>query len=601
MHPAPSLAESFPKATTNSNSSSSNNNINNNINKSDERDRSHQHQHQHQHQHVSHLHHDPDLDRPQSRHSEHLVHSDPMSAAVLVPPASPPMRKDTASSTSTVASDSTTVITSNSADTSSTAYSVESSQSIFSVKDGAEISGMRRASRRRTGPLSAQQREKAALIRKLGACGDCRRRRVACHPNHHNMTWEDAVRKYRSSSPVQDLAPLAGRPISPAPSHSRTVYSQDPQEMDIDTSPTTPRSQTTPARPTLGDARMRTPLPSGPRLEKPLSMPALTTPTPYASLPSVNTLKTDLESTATRILSSPHRNRYTSVYALLIFWEDDEEPGVVRAVQELGEVFDKYYHFSCDVVKIPRSDACMNPWRWLSRVINDFTDKSDTRDVMKIVYYNGYSFLDDNREMILARQAYARLHRASSIRWSGIKQLLEEACSDTLIIMDSVYYPSSKMVRQKGVLELIAASASEDYFEVFERGSFTRILAEELRIRAAQRLPNALSAAELHSKLLSIYPSIIHDRLREKTAASNTPSPLHLQISGSARLPSITLSPPQLPRTLPSPEPAHGPQLTLSIRLTEESLSLENWTEWFRMMPEGIRDVKVEGPYHTFR
>jgi hypothetical protein len=88
------------------------------------------------------------------------------------------MRKDTASSTSTTASD-TTAVTTTSTDTSTTAYSVESSQSIFSVKDGSEISSNRRASRRRTGPLSAAQREKAALIRKLGACPDCRRRRVA--------------------------------------------------------------------------------------------------------------------------------------------------------------------------------------------------------------------------------------------------------------------------------------------------------------------------------------------------------------------------------------------------------------------------------------
>jgi hypothetical protein len=56
--------------------------------------------------------------------------------------------------------------------------------SVFHVKDGVDVSNRVRASRRRTGPLSQQQREKAALIRKLGACPDCRRRRVAVslHP-----------------------------------------------------------------------------------------------------------------------------------------------------------------------------------------------------------------------------------------------------------------------------------------------------------------------------------------------------------------------------------------------------------------------------------
>ncbi|KAI1496139.1 hypothetical protein F5X99DRAFT_425013 [Biscogniauxia marginata] len=574
MHPAPSLSESFPKAS-----------------KTDERA---QHIARHQEQDSS--------QQPQPQSAAQAASLKLDSHSTSASQSSPPMRKDTASSTSTNATDATAV-TNASADTNATGFSVESSQSIFSVKDGSEISSNRRASRRRTGPLSAQQREKAALIRKLGACGDCRRRRVACHPNHHNMTWEDAVRKYRSSSPLQDLAPLAGRPISPAPKRVRTSYTQDHQEMDVDAAaPATPHAQAVPGRQSIHDSRIRTPLPSGPRLEKSISMPALpATPSPYQTMPNLDSVKADLESTASSILSSPHRNRYASVSALLITWQDDDDPSVIAAVNELAEVFEKYYHFKLEIIKIPASasDGCTNPWRWLSRIINEFTDKSDTRDVLKIVYYNGYSYLDENREMVLASSRGRE--KASTIRWSGIQQILEEACSDTLIIMDSAYYPSSKMVRQKGVLELIAASASEDYFSMLDRGSFTRTLADLLRTRAAQRLPNALTAAELHSKLLSIYPKIIYDRHPDKDAIMRFPSPLHMQISGNSRLPSITLSPPQLPRTLSSPEMARCPQLTFSIRMTEDALSLDSWTDWLRMMPEGIRDLKVEGPYHTFR
>lgn len=149
MHPAPSLAESFPKST-----------------KTDDR--------------SQHVYETPQ--QPRLAHAAHLGPPEPLKienhSDYSVSQSSPPMRKDTASSTSTNASD-TTVVTTTSTDTSTTAYSVESSQSIFSVKDGSEISSNRRASRRRTGPLSAAQREKAALIRKLGACPDCRRRRVA--------------------------------------------------------------------------------------------------------------------------------------------------------------------------------------------------------------------------------------------------------------------------------------------------------------------------------------------------------------------------------------------------------------------------------------
>lgn len=104
-------------------------------------------------------------------------------------PASPPVRKDTISSTSTTATTSSgATITSN--NTAATALSIESptdnynGQAVFSVADGATPErpldpAIRRASRRRTGPLSAEQRERAALIRKLKACVECRRRRVA--------------------------------------------------------------------------------------------------------------------------------------------------------------------------------------------------------------------------------------------------------------------------------------------------------------------------------------------------------------------------------------------------------------------------------------
>lgn len=104
----------------------------------------------------------------QQQHLHHHLHS-----------VSPPLRKDTCSSISTQA----TTATLASVETTNTSYSADTSpnlhQSIFSVKDGSDVSNNRRASRRRTGPLSQQSRERAALIRKLGACHDCRRRRVA--------------------------------------------------------------------------------------------------------------------------------------------------------------------------------------------------------------------------------------------------------------------------------------------------------------------------------------------------------------------------------------------------------------------------------------
>ena len=173
--------------------------------------------------------------------------------------------------------------------------------------------------------------------------------------------------------------------------------------------------------------------------------------------------------------------------------------------------------------------------------------------------------------------------------------------------MDAAYYPSSNMVRQQGVLELIAASVSEEHFQVLERNTFTRALNDQLRTRAMQRGTSPLTAAELHSKLLSSYPKLIPDNRAEKETIYSFPSPLHMQTSGNARLPSILLAPfsqgsPSRPGPLLAQESAGGSQVHLAIHLAnDEPIDIDSWTEWMRMMPDGIRDIRVDGPYSRYR
>ncbi|RBQ69138.1 hypothetical protein FVER14953_09489 [Fusarium verticillioides] len=407
------------------------------------------------------------------------------------------------------------------------------------------------------------------------------------------MTWEDVVTKFhRSHSPtIQDIAPslaAAGRPLSPAPAIANVqALFHDSQEMDIDSS--TPGSNL-PGRPPLSDTRIRTPLPSGPRLEKSLS------------LPGIESFKNDLQSNVGRMLSTPSRDRYSSVQVLFLFWQDDEEVPIIQtAVRELAEVFDKYYRYNFQVQAIPSSsDGCKSSWRWLSRALNEFVEDRDERDMLKIVYYAGHTYLDGNREMVLASSRNPE--QASTIRWGGIQQTLEEACADTLIIMDAAYYPSSRMVRQQGVLELLAASVSEEHYYDLDRCAFTRALAEQLRVRAARLSP--LSAAELHANLFSQYAKMVQDKYPEKEVLTSFPSPLHMMMSGNSRLPSIFLSPvyQNSPTRGSFSSYENSPQLHLSIRLDDDNVDLESWNEWLRLMPEGIRDVKVEGPFRaTFR
>lgn len=204
---------------------------------------------------------------------------------------------------------------------------------------------------------------------------------------------------------MQDIAPslaTAGRPLSPAAvtTNVQSMFTHDSQEMDIDSNPSTSQQ---PGRPPLSETRIRTPLPSGPRLEKSLS------------LPGIESFKNDLQTSVGRMLSTPSRDRYSSVQALLLFWQDDEDMSAVQsAVGELAEVFDKYYHFAFQIQTIPTSsEGCKSSWRWLSRVLNDFSEDNDEREVLKIVYYAGHTYLDSNREMVLTRFEY--LHRYCSI------------------------------------------------------------------------------------------------------------------------------------------------------------------------------------------
>lgn len=203
---------------------------------------------------------------------------------------------------------------------------------------------------------------------------------------------------------MQELAPLAGRPLSPAPGSLRHTYVHSSIDMEIDATPTPPTQQGTPARALMGESRIRTPLPSGPRVEKPVSMPPLAAaPPPMPTLPHIDLIKSGLDTAAARYLSGPCTGRYSAVEALLMCWQDEDGSDALLAMEDLGTVF-RECSFSYKILQIPPSSSsvCTNPQRWLSREINDFTEDRDTRDVLKIVYYNGYTFLEDG-EMVLAR------------------------------------------------------------------------------------------------------------------------------------------------------------------------------------------------------
>lgn len=192
--------------------------------------------------------------------------------------------------------------------------------------------------------------------------------------------------------------------------------------------------------------------------------------------------------------------------------------------------------------------------------------------------------------------------KATTIRWNGLQQIFEEGMiADTLIIMDAAYYPASKLNRQRGVLELIAAAISDEHYTAIGRCAFTLSFAELLRNRATRQSP--LSVAELHSILCTKeYPRIVHNRNVTQEKITDSPAPLHLLMSGNSRLPSIFLSPVQATSPFNSTLYENNPLIQMSVRLKDDNVDVDSWNEWLRLMPSGVRDVKVEGPFRaTYR
>lgn len=213
------------------------------------------------------------------------------------------------------------------------------------------------------------------------------------------MTWEDVVHKFHQShSPTMHDASPSSMPLGGSTSPVATMrephamFTSDTQEMDIDGGPSTSHQHAN--RLSLSDPRIRTPLPSGPRLEKSLS------------LPGIESFRNDLQATANRMLSATNRGRYLDARALLLVWQDDDDAANVHAAtRELADVFEKQYRFAFQIQSIPSTERGLakDTWRWLSRTLDRFADEDDRREVLKIVYYAGHTFLDENREMCLAR------------------------------------------------------------------------------------------------------------------------------------------------------------------------------------------------------
>ncbi|KAI1181403.1 hypothetical protein F5B17DRAFT_303059 [Nemania serpens] len=160
--------------------------------------------------------------------------------------------------------------------------------------------------KQRKGLLSLEQRTKAALMRKLRACDNCRRRRVSCQPEHRNMSWEEAMKMHEPSSQHQDLATHPNRSSSSTVAQTNSLPTPTTQVIIIDPAPI---SQT---------ARGRKALPTNPRPIEQLPLPSLTKTIPLSSKPCyrplevTTTLPSDNDDSSQILFPARNRSKFDS-------------------------------------------------------------------------------------------------------------------------------------------------------------------------------------------------------------------------------------------------------------------------------------------------
>jgi hypothetical protein len=340
-------------------------------------------------------------------------------------------------------------------------------------------------------------------------------------------------------------------------------------------------------------------------------------------------------------------------HVLLLSWEDDNL-GVEKEIQRLGHAFSNLYGFEVHEFGSPRK----TPGKATTTSVSTFLE-NDRQDSLLIVCYAGHSRLNKQTN---EPPIWAAIDEPNSptLPSGGVQQLLEEAESDVLPLYDSCHssHPAVNISGQ-GVTEDIAACGFETQAPAVGPHSFTNALISQLEEAFAGP---PFSIAELHSRIIGSLKNWKPDFLRNEagnvwTDQTGRPkrechkrrTPVHCFLTNETPYRSIMLAPlilklsqsavsgielaessnssgtdfiarnpssdcKQTASTFQTriSEPAdigNSLKVLLAVRL-EDNFLLDNdedtldkvrtWTEWLRNMPEGAKDVKIQGVYNSF-
>ncbi len=226
-----------------------------------------------------------------------------------------------------------------------------------------------------------------------------------------------------------------------------------------------------------------------------------------------------------------------------------------------------------------------------------------------------------------------------TMKWLGIQNMLEQAESDVLILLDCCAGASSAAEAGNGVTEVIAACGFETWAPGVSDHSFTRSLINELQY---WRNDPSNSVAMLHMRVLA---TMKHWKPRSSTTSNEErrKTPIHSLLTNQGCSRSIQLIPlrlkPLIVAELPAPlakRPStessgshtgspdlddgmdldssqsttsslwsdpdfRTPKVLISLALDEDQWLYPGvWADWLRQIPARIKSASVEGVYRSY-
>jgi hypothetical protein len=233
--------------------------------------------------------------------------------------------------------------------------------------------------------------------------------------------------------------------------------------------------------------------------------------------------------------------------------------------------------------------------------------------------------------------------KCPTVQWSGIQNVLEQAESDVLILLDCCHAGTAATSEGNGVTELISACAYNSQANGVGSYSFTKELIIELRELSRRPM---FTVAELYK---NVFGRIQSRKPEDEDMRERHPAPIHL---------SLTQDHPRYPRSIqfmrhyvvrqvlsehqePIATPTYGastsnteseetgkmahtssvgesdqenvsktsekfdvPRILFAIRLTDslcaKELSVDLFKEWLRFVPALAEEVKIEAGFGSF-